>query len=195
VLAGDETSARYRASEATQHAVGQSRIPYKQHLALASYFQYIGIVVPAVLPYISMLWSMCQTATAGWIDPVGDETAKARVWAELDEAKTTFALVLELARANPSLTHVPFRFVIDAVDAANLPDADEVIVVGSDADGFDEADGGVISAGDLSSGHIYLGFGEEYIQHFQEDGDTRTEITFVLELLAMVCLACERAPF
>ena len=86
-----------------KHAVGQRRIPYKQHLALASYFQYIGIVVPAVLLYVSMLWSMCQTATAGWIDPVGDETAKARAWAELDEAKTTLALVLEPARANPSL--------------------------------------------------------------------------------------------
>ena len=162
-----------------QHAVGQRRIPYKQHLALASYFQYIGIVVPAVLPYVSMLWNMCQTETAGWIDPVGDAQAKARAWAELDEAKVTLKLVLELARQNPSLTQVPFRFVIDAVDAANLPDADEVIVVGSDADGFDEADGGVISAGDLSSGHIYLGFGEEYVCHFQEDGGRAAQPRFM----------------
>ena len=77
---------------------------------------------------------------------MGDAQAKARAWAELDEAKVTLKLVLELARQNPSLTQVPFRFVIDAVDAANLPDADEAIVVGSDADGFDEADGGAISA-------------------------------------------------
>ena len=65
--------------------------PYKQHLALVSYFQYIGIVVP-VLPCVSMLWAMCQTETEGWIDPVGDATAKARAWAELDEAKATLLL-------------------------------------------------------------------------------------------------------
>ena len=68
------------------------------------------------------------------------------------------------------------------------------MVVGSDADGFDEADGGVISAGDLSSGHVFLGFGEQYVKHLSQHADPRAEIIVVLELLAMVALACERAP-
>ena len=41
------------------HAAGQRRVPFRQHLALASYSQYIGVVIPVVLPYVSSLWAMC----------------------------------------------------------------------------------------------------------------------------------------
>ena len=176
------------------HAAGQRRVPSHPHLALASYFQYAGVVIPAVLPNVSSLWAMCRTETTGWLDPVGNVQEKACAWAEYDEAKTTLRVVLEMARNDKSLVEQPFRFIIDPIGAAHLPGSGEVVVVGSDADGFDEADGGVISAGDLSSGHVFLGFGEEYVKHLSQRGDSRAEIIFVLELLAMVALACERAP-
>ena len=128
------------------------------------------------------------------MDPVGNVQEKARAWAEYDEAKTTLRVVLEMARNDKSLVEQHFRFIIDPIDAAHLPDSGEVVVVGSDADGFGEADGGVISAGDLSSGHMFLGFGEQYVKHLSQHGDSRAEFIFVLELLVMVALACERAP-
>jgi hypothetical protein len=85
-------------------------------------------------------------------------------------------------------------FVIDPVDAAAVPNGLRIVVAGSDADGFDEENGGIISAGDLTHGVSYVGFGEDYVAYLRRHHEvsTKSEIIFVLETLALVSLACER---
>ena len=65
---------------------------------------------------------------------------------------------------------------------------------GSGADGFNEVNGGALSAGDLTANVCFVGFGEDYVgfirQHMPRD--SKAEIIYILETLALVALACER---
>ena len=177
-----------------EHAIGVRAVRLRAHIAFTSYFQYLSTVIQSLKPFVSALWAVTSTETREWVDPVGSPSEKARAWLEVDEAKAMLRLTLELGAENPGLLQRSLLFVIDPVDAAAVPNGLRIVVAGSDADGFDEENGGIISAGDLTHGVSYVGFGEDYVAYLRRhhEVNTKSEIIFVLETLALVALACER---
>jgi hypothetical protein len=178
-----------------EHAVGSRTVTLISQIRLSSFFQYLTNTVEALKPHVSVLWSVTATATRGWIDPVGSPAEKERAWLELDEARSIFRSIFALAKDNPRILRKSLVSVIAPGDAAAIPyGAPPVIFAASDADGFDKENGGVISAGDLTGDVLYVGFGEDYVRYLRRflETDSRAEIIYVLETLALVGVACER---
>ena len=84
--------------------------------------------------------------------------------------------------------------VIGPMDAAALSGGPPLFFAGSDADGFDEENGGELSAGDLTANLCFTGFGEDHVALIRRfmPRDSKSEIILCWKFLVPVALACER---
>ena len=67
--------------------------------------------------------------------------------------------------------------VIDPINAAIMTPP-PVLFAGSGADGFNEENGGALSAGDLAANVCFVGFGEDYVTFIRQHmpRDTKSEM-------------------
>jgi hypothetical protein len=174
--------------------VGARRVSTKSHEQLTGHAQSWSVASWEIRSALPSLYLMSGFKGRVWITPTGSELEKQLAWEEYDEAKRFIRLVLTTAAADPAHFSRPIPAVLDPFVCCQVQGGREKAYINSDANGFEDGANGIVSTIDFHTKTWSVFRGSDVVVPLEAQfrGAPKAWIIFVLELIAVIAMACER---